>query len=137
MRRRIAAADGFTLVEILVVILIMGILCAIGLAAFLHQRVKAEDTHAKVYATTAAKAMTIWHTEHGAYDGADPAALARIEPALGLAGSLSVTAAGQQFTVSVTSSAGGTFAIDHRGDGDDARTCTKPGIGACADDGTW
>jgi type IV pilus assembly protein PilA len=137
MRRRLAAADGFTLVEILVVILIVGILAALGLASFAHQRTKAEDANAEVYATTAAKALNVWRTEHGSYDGADPAGLARIEPSLGRALGLAVTATGRQFTVSVDSSAGGTYTLEHRGDGDDLRTCRPAGAGACPDDGTW
>ena len=141
MRRRIAATDGFTLVEILVVILIIGILAVVGLAAFLHQRAKAEDANAKVLVTTAAKAMAVWHTEHGDYSGADPAGLTSIEPSLSRAPSLAVTAAADTYTVSVDSTAGtdggGTFTLGHRGDGDDVRTCTNAGKGACASDGTW
>jgi prepilin-type N-terminal cleavage/methylation domain-containing protein len=140
-RRRLAADEGFTLVELLVVIVIIGILGAAALGAFLHQRTKAEDANAKVYATTAAKAMAVWHTEHGTFDGADPAALARVEPALAGARGLAATAAGDTFTVSVDSSAGadggGTFSIEHRGDGDELRACTHAGKGACAADGTW
>jgi type IV pilus assembly protein PilA len=137
MRRRLAAADGFTLVEILVVILIIGILATLGLASFLHQRTKAEDANAKVYVTTAAKALAIWHTAHGTYGGADPAALARIEPALGSARGLALSATGRQFTVSVDSSGGDTYTLEHRGDGDDLRTCRPAGAGACPQDGTW
>jgi prepilin-type N-terminal cleavage/methylation domain-containing protein len=137
MRRQ----DGFTLVELLVVIAIIGILSTAGLAAFLHQRAKAEDADAKVHATTALKAMSVWHTEHGDYAGATPAGLARIEPSLGRARNLVVSVSGSTFTVSVDSSAagdgGGTFSIEHRGDGDDVRACTGTGKGACASDGTW
>src|SRR5690348_8056900 len=140
-RRRLAADEGFTLVELLVVILIIGILAVTGLAAFLHQRAKAEDANAKVYAATAAKAMTVWHTEHGTFDGAGAAGLAGIEPSLGGAHNLAVTAAGDAFTVSVDSTAGadggGTFSIEHRAGGDDVRGCTHAGKGACAADGSW
>jgi prepilin-type N-terminal cleavage/methylation domain-containing protein len=140
-RRRLAADEGFTLVELLVVIVIIGILAVAGIAAFLHQRAKAEDANAKISAATAAKALAIWHTEHGSFDGAGAAGLARIEPSLAGARNLAVTAAGDTFTVAVDSTAGadggGTFSIEHRGPGDELRACTHAGNGACAADGTW
>src|SRR5436190_14041138 len=140
-RRRLAADEGFTLVELLVVIVIIGILSVTGLAAFLHQRAKGEDADAKAYAATAAKALAVWHTEHGGFDDADTASLAGIEPSLAGARGFVVTAAGDTFTVSVDSTAGadggGTFSIEHRGDGDELRACTHAGKGGCAADGSW
>jgi prepilin-type N-terminal cleavage/methylation domain-containing protein len=140
-RRRLPADEGFTLVELLVVIVIIGILAVAAMAAFLHQRAKAEDANAKISAATAAKAMAVWHTEHGSFDGADSAGLARIEPSLDGSHHLAVAAAGDTFTVSVDSTAGtdggGTFSIEHRGPGDELRACTHAAKGACASDGTW
>jgi len=136
IRRRLTDSSGFTLIELLVVILILGILASIGLAAFLHQRAKSEDAAAKVYATTAAKAMIVWHSDHGDFTGAAAADLERIEPSLGEALGLAITSDATSFTVAVNSNAGadggGTFTLEHTDDGTVTRTCTNAGKGGCA-----
>ena len=58
---------GFTLVELLVAMLIIGILIAVGIATFLARRSKAEDADAKTSAVTAAKAMTIYHEDNDTF----------------------------------------------------------------------
>jgi prepilin-type N-terminal cleavage/methylation domain-containing protein len=136
-RPRLAADDGFTLTELLVAILIIGILMAAGFAAFLHQRTKAEDAEAKVYASAAAKAMVVYGQDHGGYRGATPAGLARIEKSLGVARGLTIDAGDGSFTVTVASSAGdkggGTFSFERTETGAIHRTCGHPGQGACAE----
>lgn len=133
MRRPpLAAERGFTLVELLVVMLIIGILSAVGIGTFLNQRSKAEDADAKASASTAAKAMAIFHTEHDTYAGATAAELAKIEVSLGRADNLSVTGDDTTFTVSVDSAAGGTFSLAKQASGAIERECTQPGVGGCA-----
>jgi prepilin-type N-terminal cleavage/methylation domain-containing protein len=134
--RRLTNSSGFTLVELLVVMLILGVLAAIGIASFLHQRSKAEDAAAKVYVTTAAKAIEVWRSDHGTYAGATRVELAEIEPSLLGAPGLAAFGDGRSYTVSADSTArdggGGTFTLAHDDDGTVTRTCTNPGKGACA-----
>jgi prepilin-type N-terminal cleavage/methylation domain-containing protein len=135
-RPRAADEAGFTLVELLVVVLIIGVLAAVGIASFLNQRSKAQDSQAKVYATTAAKALEVWHTDHGTYAGATSAGLNTIEPSLTQAPNLTLgTLSPTTFRVAIDSisgtSGGGTYSLERLPDGSQRRDCTNPGAGGC------
>jgi type IV pilus assembly protein PilA len=58
------ADKGFTLVELLVVIVIIGILTAIALPSFLNQTAKAKQSEAKQNVSTIIKAQQSWRTEN-------------------------------------------------------------------------
>jgi type IV pilus assembly protein PilA len=136
LRRRAANSDGFTLVEMLVVVLIIGVLMSIGVAAFLNQRSKAQDSKTKLDVTTAAKAMQVYSTERDSYAGATPAALMQIEAALGEAAGLDVESTASTFKITVDSAAkpGATFSIERTAAGELIRTCSLPGTGSCLAD---
>src|SRR5215208_1193725 len=97
LRVRTQSESGFTLVELLVVMLIIGLLAAIAIPAFFNQRDKARDAEAKSAVKTAQTAMETYATDttNGQYTGATVALLQGIEPSLSGANGLALsTAAG-------------------------------------------
>src|SRR3954470_21164358 len=86
IRKRLNSDEGFTLVELLVVILIIGILAAIAIPSFLNQKGKGEDASAKSSAREAATALETYYTDNASYaadlSGADANDLHGIEPTL-------------------------------------------------------
>jgi prepilin-type N-terminal cleavage/methylation domain-containing protein len=81
LRQRMSREEsGFTLVELLVVMLILGLLIAVAIPTFFNQKQKANDADSKAMAHTAQTAMETFATDHnGAYTGADLGALQTIE----------------------------------------------------------
>ena len=56
--------EGFSLVELLIVVIIMGILAAIAIPLFLSQRAKAEDKKAEALVETIGKELGTWWTDN-------------------------------------------------------------------------
>jgi type IV pilus assembly protein PilA len=106
------AESGFSLVELLVVMLIIGLLAAIALPAFFNQKGKAEDADAKAVAHTAQVAMEVCGSQNnGRYDeeGCRLPRLRQIEHSLpgGEEGPLSVEPEGDSYEIDVTSAGTG------------------------------
>ena len=144
-RVRAQSESGFTLVELLVVMLIIGLLAAIAIPAFFNQRNKANDASAKESVRTAQTAIETYSTDNnGSYVGADLADLQAIEPTV--RGTTTVTASGgagvpgaTSYRVTVPSTDGRTFSIDRNG-GTVTYPCSVPaGVdrGGCPAANTW
>jgi type IV pilus assembly protein PilA len=142
LRQRMAQdQSGFTLVELLVVMLILGLLAAIAIPAFFNQRDKARDAQAKTYARTAeTSAETIATDNNGKYSGAGGVTVANlqnVESTLNGA-TLSVSnVTDNTYTVTATSSTGNTFSISRAANGTTTLTCTAPGTAGCPTGGNW
>jgi len=127
------------LIELLVVLIIVGLLAAIGIAAFTGQQNKARDADAKTSARTAQIAMETYFVEHRSYSGATVAELEQVQPALRDAPNLAVrqaTSDRYQVETSSTSTQPVTFTVLRSPSGTISHSCRPANTGGCKS-GAW
>lgn len=139
---------GFTLIEILAVMIIIGILAAIAIPAFFNQRNKANDSSAKEMAHTSEVAIEALGSDNdGSYSTASPANLnlvdASIPTSAGSPPKPYVSAASgtaKTWTFTITSATGNTFTVAKSSSGAVSFTCSVPAgndRGGCPSGGSW
>lgn len=129
---------GFSLIELLIVILIIGVLAAIALPAFVGQRSKGEDSSAKSAARNLVSAIETYYASNKTYVGATADTDVQNSGVLGTGdGEADVTAASATgYTIVGKSSSGNLFTIQKAG-GTVTRTCSTKDSGACPSSGNW
>jgi type IV pilus assembly protein PilA len=133
-RARRAGEDGFTLIEILVVCLIVGLLAAIALPTFIGQQDKAWDTASKSDARDLVSHVEGCYAETADYRRCDSTAADELGSGMGVrwgAGPASVAvdsgATTHTYAVTAHSRSGNSFTIARTSDGDLERTCSDAG----------
>jgi type IV pilus assembly protein PilA len=131
--------QGFSLIEVLVVILVIGILAAIALPMFLSQRQKGQDAEAKSNARNMVTALESCYASDRSYASCDTS---QDVEELGIdvgsgSGEVSLALDANSYTAVGNSISGNRFTISRTSGGAPNKTCSASGKGGCNDDGKW
>jgi type IV pilus assembly protein PilA len=131
--------SGFSLIEVLVVVLIIGVLAAIALPAFLGERSKGQDADAKSNARNLVSSLESFYASERKYTGAQTSQdITKSGVPVGAGkGKAQLTLSSDTYTIVAHSQSDAKFTIEKDSDGTLSRSCDKDGEGGCPSGGEW
>lgn len=137
-----SAEDGYSLIELLVVILILGILSAIAIPSFLNQQSKAYDAQAKSIARNAETTAEAIASEHdGLYQEVSETTINAEEPSIPIVANAhaaylsKVTSNAYEYKITTKSTNGDELTISRNAAGEISRECVSPSTKTGCDGG--
>ena len=103
--RRLDSEQGFTLIEMMVVLVNIGVLIAIAMPTFLGARNRAQDRAAETNLRNTVVAARTAYTDNVTFAGATTTGLALIDPSLTYVGAGTPSAVGNNYALSVATGA--------------------------------
>jgi prepilin-type N-terminal cleavage/methylation domain-containing protein len=100
--RHAGGPGGFTLVELLIVVVLVAILSSIGVGGYLALRTKAQTAGAEINVRTALPVVELYSAHHEGYTGMTLTELEQLEPGIKLSEEPVVSSDGRRFCIEST-----------------------------------
>jgi len=131
--RRLSDQAGFSLIELLVVMIVIGVLAAIAIPSFLSQKDKAYDAQAKQLVRSAQTTAETIATEHnGGYENVNSSQLHSFEPNIRITPTSSeaylsgATSTPSSYSLTAKAADGDELTVSKSAGGTVTRTCVSP-----------
>jgi type IV pilus assembly protein PilA len=131
---------GFSLTEVLVVMIVIGILAAIALPMFIGQRGKSQDASAQSNARNMVSALESCHANASSYascDSSQDVVASGIPTGTGNDQVDLATLGSNGYEIVAKSASGNNFTISKSSGSPPVRTCSPTNSGSCPTSGNW